>query len=29
MKIVVVRSPKLFSGLLRRMFGIKRQDYIE
>ncbi len=28
MKIVVVRSPKLFSGLLRHMFGIKKQEYI-
>lgn len=24
MKIVVVRSPKMFSGLLRRLFGIKK-----
>lgn len=29
MKIVVVRSPKLFRGILRRMFGIRREDYIE
>ncbi len=29
MKIVVVRSPKMFRGILRRMFGIKREDYIE
>ncbi|MBE6768682.1 MAG: stage V sporulation protein SpoVM [Ruminococcaceae bacterium] len=29
MKIVVVRSPKLFCGLLRRMFGIKKEEYIE
>ena len=29
MQIVVVRSPKFFRGILRRMFGIKRQDYIE
>ncbi len=28
-KIVVVRSPKMFRGILRRMFGIKREDYIE
>ncbi|MBQ8752184.1 MAG: stage V sporulation protein SpoVM [Clostridia bacterium] len=27
MKIVVVRSPKLLSGLLRRMFGIKKDTY--
>ncbi|MBQ9946813.1 MAG: stage V sporulation protein SpoVM [Oscillospiraceae bacterium] len=25
MKIVVVKSPKLFAGLLRVMFGIKKQ----
>jgi len=25
MKIVVVKSPKLFAGLLRAMFGIKKQ----
>lgn len=24
MKIVVLRSPKVFAGLLRLMFGIKR-----
>lgn len=29
MKIVVVRSPKMFSGLLRRLFGIKKESYIE
>ncbi|MBO5798352.1 MAG: stage V sporulation protein SpoVM [Clostridia bacterium] len=29
MKIVVVRSPKLFSGLLRRVFRIKRENYID
>lgn len=29
MKIVVVRSPKMFSGLLRRLFGIKKENYIE
>ncbi|MBQ2694706.1 MAG: stage V sporulation protein SpoVM [Clostridia bacterium] len=26
MKIVVVRSPKAFRGILRLIFGIKRQD---
>ncbi|HBV44030.1 MAG TPA: stage V sporulation protein SpoVM [Ruminococcaceae bacterium] len=26
MKVVVVRSPKLFSGILRLIFGIKRQE---
>lgn len=29
MKIVVVHSPKLFRGFLRRVFGIRREDYIE
>ena len=29
MKIVVVRSPKLFGGVLRRLFGIKKESYIE
>ncbi|MPN50097.1 hypothetical protein SDC9_197723 [bioreactor metagenome] len=29
MKIVIVKSPKLFSGLLRKLFGIKKQTYIE
>lgn len=29
MKIVLVKSPKLFSGLLRRVFGIKKETYIE
>ncbi|MBP1544549.1 MAG: stage V sporulation protein SpoVM [Oscillospiraceae bacterium] len=26
MKIVVVRSPRLFAGILRAIFGIKKQD---
>ena len=26
MKIVVIRSPKLLSGLLRAVFGIKKED---
>ncbi len=26
MKVVVVRSPKAFSGILRLLFGIKKQD---
>lgn len=26
MKVVVVRSPKLLSGVLKMIFGIKRQD---
>ncbi len=29
MKIVVVKSPKLFAGLLRLMFGIKKQPISE
>lgn len=29
MKIVVVRSPKLFRGFLRRVFGIRRENYID
>ena len=28
MKIVIVKSPKLFGGLLRRLFGIKKENYI-
>lgn len=26
MKIVVVKSPKMFTGLLRAMFGIKKSE---
>ena len=29
MKIVIVKGPKLFGGLLRRLFGIKKESYIE
>ena len=29
MKIVIVKSPKLFGGILRKLFGIKKQSYIE
>ncbi len=29
MKIVIVKSPKVFGGLLRRLFGIKKENYIE
>ena len=29
MKIVIVKSPKLFGGLLRLLFGIKKESYIE
>ncbi|MBR3780174.1 MAG: stage V sporulation protein SpoVM [Clostridia bacterium] len=28
MKIVVVRSPKIFNGILRMIFGIKKQDVV-
>lgn len=26
MKVVIVRSPKVFAGILRLMFGIKKQN---
>ena len=29
MKIVIVKSPKLFGGILRLLFGIKKESYIE
>lgn len=29
MKIVLVKSPKMFGGILRRLFGIKKDGYIE
>ncbi|HHV51819.1 MAG TPA: stage V sporulation protein SpoVM [Candidatus Avimonas sp.] len=29
MKIVVVKSPKLFGGILRKIFGIKKKSYID
>ena len=29
MKIVIVKSPKMFSGILRRIFGIKKENYID
>lgn len=29
MKIVVVKSPKVFRGILRCMFGIRKETYIE
>ncbi len=29
MKIVVVKSPKIFAGLLRLMFGIRKQPAAE
>ncbi|MDE6727134.1 MAG: stage V sporulation protein SpoVM [Oscillospiraceae bacterium] len=28
MKVVVVKSPKMFTGLLRMMFGIKKSETI-
>lgn len=29
MRIVVVKSPKVFRGILRCMFGIRKETYIE
>ena len=29
MKVVVVKSPKIIGGLLRMLFGIKKQDFSE
>lgn len=29
MRIVIVKSPKMFSGILRKLFGIKKESYIE
>jgi hypothetical protein len=29
MRIVVVKSPRVFRGILRCMFGIKKDSYIE
>ena len=29
MQIVIVKSPKLFSGILRKLFGIKKESYID
>lgn len=29
MQIIVVKSPKMFSGILRKLFGIKKENYIE
>lgn len=28
MKVVVVKSPKMFTGLLRMMFGIKKSETV-
>lgn len=29
MKIVIVKSPKLVGGILRKIFGIRKENYIE
>ena len=29
MKIVIVKSPKMFGGILRKIFGIKKVSYLE
>ncbi len=29
MRVVVVKSPRFFGGILRKLFGIKKDDYIE
>ena len=29
MQIVIVKSPKLFSGILRKLFGINKESYID
>lgn len=29
MKIVVIKSPKLLSGVLRLIFGIKKEENVE
>ncbi len=29
MKIVVVKSPKVFGGILRKLFKIRKKDYID
>ena len=29
MKIVIVKSPKMVGGILRKIFGIKNEAYIE
>lgn len=28
MRVVVVKSPRFFSGILRKLFGIKKDEYI-
>ncbi|MBQ6706868.1 MAG: stage V sporulation protein SpoVM [Clostridia bacterium] len=29
MRVVVVKSPRFFGGILRKLFGIKKENYIE
>ena len=29
MKIIVIKSPKIFSGFLRKVFKIKKESYID
>lgn len=29
MKIVIVKSPKVFGGILRKLFGIQKEHYID
>ena len=29
MRIVIVKSPRMFSGILRKLFGIKKESYRE
>lgn len=28
MRVVLVKSPRLFSGVLRKLFGIEKEKYI-
>lgn len=28
MRVVLVKSPRLFSGILRKLFGIEKENYI-
>ena len=29
MQVIVIQSPKALRGILRRLFGIKKESYIE
>ncbi len=29
MRVVVVKSPRFFGSILRKLFGIKKEDYID